>query len=276
MDFTFDTFKRILSVFLNNNYKFQTFENYIQNPINDNVVILRHDIDKIPKNAALFALIEYQLNIKGSFYFRIVSNSNQPEYINQIQEMGHEIGYHYENMDMSNGNPDTAIKDFEYNLNKFRKIYPVKTICMHGSPLSKYDNRDLWKKYDYRDYGIIGEPYFDLDFNEVFYLTDTGRRWDGEDVSVRDKIVKREAESVGRNLRSEERRAKSMVRSDKCEGLKFRSTTDIIRAVEEGLFPDKVMMTFHPQRWDDKWYPWIKELLWQNTKNVVKKYFYVK
>ena len=27
---------------------------------------------------------------------------------------------------------------------------------------------ELWEKYDYRDYGIIGEPYFDIDFDEVF------------------------------------------------------------------------------------------------------------
>ena len=60
---------------------------------------------------------------------------------------------------------------------------------MHGSPMSPYDNRLLWTKYDYRDYGIIGEPYFDVDFSEVAYYTDTGRRWDGDSVSVRDKMV---------------------------------------------------------------------------------------
>ena len=73
---------------------------------------------------------------------------------------------------------ELAIDDFRLNLEKLRKFYPVKTICMHGSPLSKWDNRDLWKKYNYRDYGIIGEAYFDIDFGEVLYLTDTGRRWD--------------------------------------------------------------------------------------------------
>ena len=50
--------------------------------------------------------------------------------------------------------------------------------------------------YDYRDYGIIAEPYFDVDFDEVFYLTDTGRRWDGDSVSVRDKVLKKEVEKV--------------------------------------------------------------------------------
>ena len=76
---------------------------------------------------------------------------------------------------------------------------------MHGSPLSRYDNRKLWEKYDYREFGIIGEPYFDIDFNKVLYLTDTGRRWDGEAVSVRDKAVGSWQLAEGRKgLRDEE------------------------------------------------------------------------
>ena len=42
--------------------------------------------------------------------------------------------------------------------------------------------------YDYRDYDIIGEPYFDLDFDEFFYLTDTGMRWNAGRFSIRDKV----------------------------------------------------------------------------------------
>jgi hypothetical protein len=29
-------------------------------------------------------------------------------------------------------------------------------------------------------------------------------------------------------------------------------------------------MTFHPQRWADAFVPWVKELVWQNVKNLVK------
>lgn len=54
--------------------------------------------------------------------------------------------------------------------------------------MSKWDNRLLWKSDVYRGFGLIDEPYFDLNFNIVLYLTDTGRRWDGHVVSVRDKI----------------------------------------------------------------------------------------
>jgi len=83
---------------------------------------------------------------------------------------------------------DGAYVEFCKNLEYFRTFYPVKTICMHGSPLSKYDNRDIWNKYDYKKLGLIGEPYFDIDFSKVLYLTDTGRCWDGDKVSVRDKV----------------------------------------------------------------------------------------
>ena len=31
------------------------------------------------------------------------------------------------------------------------------------------------------------------------------------------------------------------------------------------------MLTIHPQRWTNKPLPWMKELVWQNAKNVVKR-----
>ena len=73
------------------------------------------------------------------------------------------------------GAGNAAIGGYIDHLAYFRKFYPVETICMHGSPMSRYDNRLIWQKYDYRELGIIGEPYFDIDFDRVFYLTDTGR-----------------------------------------------------------------------------------------------------
>jgi len=35
------------------------------------------------------------------------------------------------------------------------------------------------------------------------------------------------------------------------------------------------MITVHPQRWSDQLWPWVKELVWQNVKNVFK-YFVVR
>jgi len=53
-------------------------------------------------------------------------------------------------------------------------------------------------------------------------------------------------------------------------GIRFRSTFDIIKAAEVGKLPDKIMITFHPQRWTNAPFLWTKELVWQNVKNVAK------
>ena len=74
--------------------------------------------------------------------------------------MGHEIGYHYETMDTANGNIDKAWDQFKFHLEALRKIAEVSTICMHGSPRSQYDNKEVWTKYDYKSLGLIGEPYY--------------------------------------------------------------------------------------------------------------------
>jgi len=46
---------------------------------------------------------------------------------------------------------------------------------------------------------------------------------------------------------------------------------NIIRAAEQGRLPNRIMMTFHPQRWNDKFMPWMKELILQNVKNLGKR-----
>ncbi|MCE9539206.1 MAG: hypothetical protein K8R85_08310, partial [Bacteroidetes bacterium] len=171
-----------------------------------------------------------------------------------VKFLRHEIGYHYETMDTSKGNVDKAYDEFCINLEMFRKIVPVTTICMHGSPLSKFDNRNIWQKYDYRKLGINAEPYFDVDFNKTFYLTDTGRRWDGGKVSIRDKAM----DTNGCNNPDFLKRT-------------YRTTFDIINDLKKDDFPGQVMMTFHPQRWTDEIIPWYKELFIQNLKNQIKR-----
>jgi uracil-DNA glycosylase len=66
------------------------------------------------------------------------------------------------------------------------------------------------------------------------------------------------------------------------KGLVFHSTKDIIKAITTGKtlsgaeMPVQVMFTFHPQRWHSKPLPWLRELFWQNVKNVVKGWIFVK
>lgn len=249
MDFTIQIYTQFLKSLQAGGYCFQTVEQYLNTP-KERTIMLRHDVDLLPFNSLDFAEIQSDLGIVGTYYFRAVPESWNEEVITYIASLGHEIGYHYECLTTCNGDMEKGIVDFEENLNALRKLTPVKTICMHGSPMSKYDSKDLWKQYRYQAYDIIGEPYFDINFDEVFYITDTGRKWDGHAASVRDKVQTSFTQ-------------------------RYHTTKEIIDAIAAGDFPSRVMFTFHPQRWSDNFVKWGKELVVQNVKNVIKKHFYV-
>ena len=311
-DFTPHTLRLLFTTLKAKNYTFQTFAQFLKDPA-PRTIVLRHDVDARKMNSLRTAQLEKELGITGTYNFRIVPASYNEDVISQISAFGHEIGYHYEDLAMAvsalkgQGTRDKgqgrkgevlyemAIKSFEKNLEILRRIVPVETICMHGSPLSKYDNRKLWERYNYRDFGVIGEPYFDVDFRKVLYLTDTGRRWDGERVSVRDKV------GEGRFKKEDSRRDQGQGtpsfaeatagKRDKEENQvyniqhetynlqpttynlsnQFHSTFNIIHAAYNNLLPNQIMITIHPQRWDDRPWPWIRECVWQNVKNVGKR-----
>lgn len=258
-DFTLLTYKRLLQAIADSSGECITFEQYctIRQGLNsakdqpERFVILRHDVDKKPWHSVRMAELEAQMGAKASYYFRIGKESNNPECIKRIAALGHEIGYHYEDMSLCHGDHDKAYEHFKNALEYFRQFYPVRTCCMHGAPMSKYDSRALWEKYDYRDLQLIGEPYYDVDFNQVLYLTDTGRCWDGYNYSLRDKVPEHQD------------------RWNKC-GWWFHRTPELIIAMEDRRLPAGVMITTHPQRWTNSWGGWLKELIVQNIKNIVK------
>ncbi len=244
-DFTVNAYNELLDALILSGYEFQTFKEYLRGPL-DKVVILRHDVDKKPGNSLRFAEIEHDRGLEGSYFFRVVPESLQVDKLLAISKLGHEIGYHYEDMDPAKGDPEKAIKSFVQNLEKLRKLAPIDTICMHGSPLSKYDNKELWRHFDYRDYCIIGEPYFDVDYSKVFYITDTGRKWNNRDASIRDKV-------------------------DGAFEIEVKSTEHFIELIKAGKMPEQMMINTHPQRWNDDLLPWVVELVGQSVKNQIKK-----
>ena len=250
-DFSLRAYEMLLDRLTALGQNFVTFEQYCEKNVPEQYVIMRHDVDKSPEAALRIAEIENQRRIKASYYFRAEGFERSTAAVRRIVSLGHEIGYHYEDLSAAKGNLQYAIILFNNNLKMLREFYPVRTICMHGSPLSRYDNRSIWENYDYRKFGVIGEPYLDVDFKRVIYLTDTGRRWDGADYNIRDKV----ASPFTHN---------------------YRSTFEIVEGFGNGRLPHRAMITTHPHRWNQKILPWFKELVWQNTKNIGKRYFLVR
>ncbi len=214
------------------------------------LIILRHDVDLLPQNSLRTAQIEHDKGIRATYYFRAVPESWDEDVIRQIATLGHEVGYHYESLTTTNGNIDAAYEDFCHNLARLRTLVPVTSICMHGSPRSPYDSKDIWKHYSYKELGIIAEPYIDTDFSQWFYLTDTGRHWDGYKSSIWDRIPQYQKEWEK-------------------QGLIFHSTNNIIHRMS--TLPNRIMITTHPQRWNAFGWQWTKELVLQSAKNIVKR-----
>lgn len=243
-DFTCCAYRKLLEAYLKAGYTLISYQQHLENT-REKFVILRHDVDKRPANSLRTAILEHELKVTGSYYFRIGPQSFQPGYIRQIADLGHEIGYHYEELSLAKGDYCRALKLFEANVKKLRQYYAVKTMCMHGSPLSSWDNKSLWERFDYREYGILAEPYFDVDFRRMLYLTDTGRTWKEESSNLRDTV-------------------QTGFQHD------MRSTFDIITSLENDELPGRIMQNIHPQRWNDNSVLWMEELVSQNIKNVAK------
>ncbi len=247
-DFTFDIYKKMLQEFLDFGYEFITVEEYFTGDIDSEkkYLLMRHDVDRKPLNSLAMAKLESELGVRVTYYFRTIKQTFKPEIIAEIASMGHEIAYHYESLAQTDGDYEKAIKDFENNLNRLRQIYPIKNIAMHGRPTSKWDSRKLWEKYDYREYELLSEPYFDINFSRVLYLTDASRSWDNSSINLRDKV-------------------------DSAFNFNIKHTQEIIDNLKSGSFPNVVMFNIHPEHWSDNSYEWYKTFMTRSVKNYIKR-----
>ena len=243
-DFTLKAYHSLLTALQNAGYQFQTFEQFMESPAQGKAVVMRHDVDEKASNALKMAQLEHELGVRATYFFRIVKKSNVPEVIRGIAALGHEIGYHYEDLALAEGDMEKAVASFEKNLAYFRGVYPVRTACMHGSSSSAYDNRLLWQRHALLDFGLIGEPYLSVDFDQVFYLTDTGLAWDGGKYAVRDVV-------------------------ENHFGLRFHSTREVVDCIKRGDFPEKALILAHTL-WTDDLPQWTWIHLRESLRNRLK------
>jgi len=232
-DFTLDKYRELCQAIIGSGYGLVTVRGYLENrDLPSKVVILRHDVDRKPGNALRMAELERELGLSATYYFRKRRHTFKPKIIRSIARMGHEIGYHYEALVTAGGNCEKAIQIFEDELNEFREICDVATISMHGSPLWKHDNRDLWQRYDFREFGIIGEAYLSIDYDRVAYLSDTGRTWDSRKYNIRDIVAGGNAPQI--------------------------DTTDDLISLFESKEIGQLCILVHPNRWPRSKLDWMK------------------
>lgn len=225
MDFTLRKYKEILETLKNENYNFYTMEEWFSGNISRGVVI-RHDVDRRASNSLKTALLENSLNIKSTYYFRIKKCSFKKDIIQKVAELGHEIGYHYEELSTFKNDKEKALKEFKKNLKSFRQVSCIRTIAMHGKPTSSTDNRELFVNEDLKEMDLLGDAYLTVDYSDKYYFSDTGRNWlNSSKTNYRDHVTSLKADNVEK--------------SD--ELISFIKTNK----------PELIFLMTHPERWND-------------------------
>lgn len=246
-DFSLVSYEDLLVSIQNLDYPILSIEKYIEMEY-PKAVFIRHDVDRKPLNSLKVAKLENSLGISTTYYFRYVGSSNNLKIIEEIKHLGHEIGYHYETLSLANGDFDLAIELFSEQLSYFRKIAPIVTVSMHGSPLSKYNNFDIWKVTSPEKFQLNGDVFKTIDYSDVYYLTDTGRAWN----------------STKNNLRDRPENALPHPADV------FATTESLINFLKKKQ-PEKVSLTTHPERWEESFFPWMIQLGKDESINLVKR-----
>ena len=256
IDFTIRTYTVYLEAIKSTYSNILRLDEYFKsNPKPDTFCIIRHDVDRKPLHALNMARLENEMGISTTYFFRAKPSTFIPDIISTIADLGHEIGYHYENLSDSNGDMIQAINDFESNLYRFRSIYPVKTISQHGRPLKPFNNLDMWRDpHNYAmmkdKYGLLGEVYLDIDYRDIEYINDTGRNWSSTQSNLRDK--------VNSDLRIDFKNGKELYNH-----LAFSP-------------PKKIVFQIHPERWSSSALDWVFQYLKDYITNMIKHILIIK
>ena len=115
-------------------------------------VLLRCDVERRPKHHLKLARTLAEFGIVTSMYFLTRSQSYNADIMKTIQDMGHEVGYHYECLDRTGGDFPKARELFLREVAQFRKDgIDIKSVCRHGEsglPIRGYsDGSDLFVQY---------------------------------------------------------------------------------------------------------------------------------
>lgn len=244
VDFTHLKYISLLTTLRQYGYKFYLYRECIQpDKLTAPHVILRHDVDRRPSFALALARLENQHNVVSTYFFRTKPLCLSPRIVKMVAGLGHDVGYHYEDFCDAKADHSLAWETFQRNLNKLSIPGGVKTIAMHGSILSPWNNLDLWNHYDYRRCGVLFEAFLDMDWDKYTYFTDTGRSWD-QKFNLRDKL---HCQSPNHSV---------------------VTTDDLICFLK--TFKGNLVISTHPERWAGGYLSYLTSLCIDITANNIK------
>lgn len=151
-------------------------------------IVFKHDVETKVCRALRLAEIEHNHGINGTYYVQayLLDDPQNVAMLKRLQEMGHEISYHYDVLDANNGNYEKADKDFSDRLGRFNSEgFVFRTICQHGNPVKERigynSNRDFFRnteiKSKYPNLVDMVVNYSEHVKSPYKYVSDAGYMW---------------------------------------------------------------------------------------------------
>ena len=155
---------------------------------NRGYLVLKHDVETDVSRAYDIAMIEHRYGHRGTYYVQayLMDDAKNIEFLKRMQNMGHEISYHYDVMDSNKGDIERAITEFGKNLNVFEKNgISIQTVCQHGNPVIERvgytSNRDFFRNKKVQElYPHISDIMVDYKRKhktDYSYFSDAGRKF---------------------------------------------------------------------------------------------------
>lgn len=197
-------------------------------------IVLKHDVETDVPRAVELAKIEHKYGHRGSYYVQayLMKEKKNVDLLKQLQQMGHEISYHYDVMDSNKGNLENAITEFEDHRLLFERYgFHIITVCQHGNPVIERvgytSNRDFFRSQRvqelYPNVADIMVNYKEKYHTDYTYYSDAGRKFS----TIYDPINNDRVNSEEKNI-------------------KYEDLNEVFDAIKSA---GNVILSTHPHRW---------------------------
>ena len=151
-----------------------------------NWVVIKHDVETDVRKALQMAKIESKYGVPATYYVQSYLLTSNSKILIEIQDLGHEVTYHYDVLDANNGDYEKATKEFLITKQSFELLgFKINTVCPHGNPIMIRDgwdsNKDFFKNNDVQKYfpdifDIVVNSKSKIPFGFI-YISDAGYGW---------------------------------------------------------------------------------------------------
>lgn len=156
-------------------YRFVTYGDNLEDPVESRQVILRHDVDFSVEYATEMATIEREMGIGSTYFLSVRSNFYNPlvpsttRLIRSLVELGHEIGLHVDLGAYQEPKEDSIRFDMSL-LHSLEPLARTDIISIHRPAKQGLD-------LDHLGFGSFRHTYDHAFFRKMCYMSDSTGRW---------------------------------------------------------------------------------------------------